>query len=211
MSSTSSEISAAEVKYWLTINEPTDYVMQGYINGEWPPFLNRLGSKRRSFLETLPGLMSAPIERCIETGPTLWSALPTTPSIIPCNTGRRSDRLAAKLRDFVWNGAFLHLIGTRRRNSRQKTGNLDFIGLNYYKRTIVHSSGWGLGAVLGRTCELPHHHDQGPLSEIGWEVYPRGLKTVLEKFSRFGLPLLVTENGIATDDESLRCEFVLNI
>ena len=39
MSTTSSEISAAEVKYWLTINEPTDYVMQGYINGEWPPFL----------------------------------------------------------------------------------------------------------------------------------------------------------------------------
>src|SRR5215510_8614654 len=30
---------SAEVKYWLTINEPTVYVAQGYITGEWPPFL----------------------------------------------------------------------------------------------------------------------------------------------------------------------------
>ena len=44
---------------------------------------------------------------------------------------------------------------------------------------------------------------------MGWEVYPRGLEAVLENFSRFGLPLLVTENGIATDDESLRRDFVL--
>src|SRR5262249_61608899 len=27
------------IKYWLTINEPTVYVMQGYIDGEWPPCL----------------------------------------------------------------------------------------------------------------------------------------------------------------------------
>src|SRR4029450_340913 len=28
-----------EVKYWLTINEPTVYVWQGYMKGEWPPCL----------------------------------------------------------------------------------------------------------------------------------------------------------------------------
>jgi beta-glucosidase/6-phospho-beta-glucosidase/beta-galactosidase len=30
----------------------------------------------------------------------------------------------------------------------------------------------------------------------------------LEKFSRLGVPLFVTENGIATDDETLRREFI---
>ena len=25
------------VKFWLTINEPTVYVLQAYINGAWPP------------------------------------------------------------------------------------------------------------------------------------------------------------------------------
>ena len=35
------------------------------------------------------------------------------------------------------------------------------------------------------------------------------MQVVLEKFSHFGLPLFVTENGIATDDESLRREFLV--
>jgi beta-glucosidase/6-phospho-beta-glucosidase/beta-galactosidase len=32
---------------------------------------------------------------------------------------------------------------------------------------------------------------------------------VLERFSHFGIPLLVTENGLATDNEALRREFML--
>ena len=31
----------------------------------------------------------------------------------------------------------------------------------------------------------------------------------LEKFSRLGVPLFVTENGIATDDETLRRDFII--
>ena len=42
-------------------------------------------------------------------------------------------------------------------------------------------------------------------ARIGWEVYPRGLHRGGRGASRaFGLPLLITENGIATDDENLR-------
>jgi beta-glucosidase len=43
---------------------------------------------------------------------------------------------------------------------------------------------------------------------MGWEIYPDGFRIVLEKFSRFGVPLFVTENGVATNDESLRCDFI---
>jgi beta-glucosidase len=131
------------------------------------------------------------------------------PFIVPCNPGRKRDRIAARLRDIAWNRAFLHLIGNGRRLSRHTAANLDFLGLNYYTRTAVRSSGWSIGALLGRTCELPHHPGQGPVSATGWEVYPAGLKAVLEKFSRLGLPLFVTENGIATDDEPLRREFLM--
>jgi beta-glucosidase len=44
---------------------------------------------------------------------------------------------------------------------------------------------------------------------MGWEMFPAGLVQVLEDFSRYGLPLVVTENGIATDDERLRRDFLL--
>lgn len=200
---------SCEVKYWLTINEPTDYVMQGYINGEWPPFFKSAWIKAAVVFRNLARAHVAAYGGLHRNRPDVMVGFAhNAPLIVACNNERRSDRLVAGLRDFVWNRTFLRLIAPRPRRLRQTVRNLDFIGLNYYKRTVVHSTGWGLGAVLGRTCELSHHHDQGPLSEIGWEVYPRGLKTVLEDFSRLGLPLLVTENGIATDDESLRGEFV---
>ena len=38
----------AEVTYWLTINEPTVYLMQGFVNGLWPPFVR--SSWRRAIL-----------------------------------------------------------------------------------------------------------------------------------------------------------------
>jgi beta-glucosidase len=199
-----------EVKYWLTINEPTVYVLQGYINGEWPPFLKSSWIKAAIAFRNLSRAHVAAYRALHRNHPGIMVGFAHNASlIVPCNPGRRADRMAAMLRDFILNRAFFHLIGTRARNLRQIARTLDFIGLNYYTRTIVRSSGCGIGALLGRTCRLPHHRDQGPTSIMGWEVYPPGLKAVLENFSQFGLPLLVTENGIATEDESLRREFII--
>jgi beta-glucosidase len=200
----------AEVKYWLTVNEPTVYVAQGYISGEWPPFVKSDWIKAAIAFRNLARAHVCAYRLLHKNRPDVMVSFAHNVSLtMPCNPRRKTDRIAARMRDSILNGAFFHLIGTRRRHLRQATGTLDFMGLNYYKRTIVHSHGWGLEAILGRTCQPTHHRDQGPVSAMGWEVYPRGLKTVLEKFSRFGLPLLVTENGIATDDEFLRRDFLL--
>jgi beta-glucosidase len=200
----------AEVKYWLTINEPTVYVAQGYITGEWPPFLKSACIKAVTAFRNLARAHVAAYRALHQNRSDIKVGFAHNASLsMPCNPGRRADRMAASLRDWILNRAFFYLIGNHRRRSRQRAGTLDFVGLNYYKRTSVYSCGRGLEAVLGRTCQVPHHHNQGPVSAMGWEVYPLGLKAVLENFSRFGLPLLVTENGIATHDESLRRDFLL--
>lgn len=118
------------------------------------------------------------------------------------------DRLAAGIRNALLNHAFFHLIGARTSPGRRRQ-NLDFVGLNYYTRNVVRSSGWGVGALVGRACRAPHHGDDGAISTTGWEVYPAGLRATLEHFSRYGLPMIVTENGIATDDDNLRRTYVL--
>ena len=46
------------------------------------------------------------------------------------------------------------------------------------------------------------------MSDIGWEVYPPGLGHVLDRYARLGVPLIVSENGIATIDEELRSRFL---
>lgn len=198
----------AAVTYWLTVNEPTVYVMQGYIAGEWPPC--RRGawwSAVRVFRNLARGHVAAyRVLHRRRPGAKVGFAH-SAPVIRPCDPARPRDRLAAAVRDALINRAFFHLIGARRRPFR-RTAHLDFLGLNYYTRDVVRSSGWGLGALIGRACRVRHHGDDGPTSATGWEVYPAGLRAVLERFSRVGLPLFITENGIATDDDGLRRDFL---
>ncbi len=73
---------------------------------------------------------------------------------------------------------------------------LDWIGLNYYTRKIIAPD----------TSPWPSHTDvEGPLPKtaMGWEVYPDGLHHFLTWVSREytgDLPLIVTENGMASYD-----------
>ncbi len=73
---------------------------------------------------------------------------------------------------------------------------LDWVGLNYYTRKVIapDNSPW------------PSHTEvDGPLpkTQMGWEVYPDGLRHFLNmvhnEYTK-GLPLLVTENGMANED-----------
>ena len=66
----------------------------------------------------------------------------------------------------------------------------------------------GRALVVGTECLDRHHANRGPVSDIGWEMYPPGLTSVLERFSRLVVPLMVTENGVATTDEALRTTFL---
>jgi beta-glucosidase len=194
------------VKYWLTINEPTVYVIQGFVTGEWPPF------KKGAWMSA--GRVMGHLARAhVHAYRTLHDARPdvlvgfahSAPVIEPCNAGRRRDRVVAAARDFILNELFFRRIGSR--GAGQMNPALDFVGINYYTRNIVRF-GSGLGALVGRVCSSDHH-DRGPLSTMGWEVYPGGMLATLKRFSRYGLPLLVTENGIATGDETLRRRFLL--
>jgi beta-glucosidase len=200
----------AEVKYWLTLNEPTVYVMQGYINGEWPPCLEGAWMKAIVVFRNLAKAHVAAyrtlhkIRRDIMVG-----FAHSAPLVVPCNPQRIRDRVAASVRDLILNRTFFYLLGARAGNRRETSRRLDFIGINYYTRMIVHGVGLGVGTLFGRVCRLAHHHDRGPISDMGWEVYPRGLCLILAKFSHLGVPLLVTENGIATNDETLRRDFLM--
>jgi beta-glucosidase len=200
----------ADVRYWLTINEPTVQVVQGYLNGAWPPGLTSAWRQAVLALWNLARAHAAAYQVLHhQRADALVSFAHNAPYIVPCRPERLRDRLAAVLRDWLLNRSFFVLVGALPGAPKRASKHLDFIGLNYYSRTIVHSTGIGIGSFLGRVCRLPHHPDRGPISTTGWEVYPAGLQTTLRTFSTFGLPILITENGVATDDETLRREFIL--
>ncbi|MGB8623251.1 MAG: family 1 glycosylhydrolase, partial [Paracoccaceae bacterium] len=73
---------------------------------------------------------------------------------------------------------------------------LDWLGLNYYTRKLI---------APDDTPWPGHHEVPGPLPKtaMGWEIYPEGLHHFLTWVDREytkGLPLFVTENGMANDE-----------
>jgi len=70
---------------------------------------------------------------------------------------------------------------------------LDFLGVNYYTRTVCRAD-----AAAG-FIQLP---PAPPLTEMGWEIYPQGLTDMLVALhEQFDLPpVYVAENGTATAD-----------
>lgn len=71
---------------------------------------------------------------------------------------------------------------------------LDFLGVNYYTRQVVADDP---DAFLPRTLR-----PAGPVTEMGWEIYPEGLYEILTTIAREypKIPLMVTENGAAYPD-----------
>jgi beta-glucosidase len=99
-------------------------------------------------------------------------------------------------------------------------GSADWLGVNYYTPARVDllpvaeaagtsTGSTGRGADAGGDAgveEFPgvapfRFTPRPPLTDIGWEVEPRGLEELLvETHRRTGLPLIVTENGAAFPD-----------
>ncbi len=75
--------------------------------------------------------------------------------------------------------------------------NDDFLGVQNYSRKIVDANGARLPA------------QDAPLTQMGYEEYPYSIGHVLRKVAAlFPGELIVTENGIATGDDAVRCRFI---
>ncbi len=73
----------------------------------------------------------------------------------------------------------------------------DFIGVQNYTRQVFGKDG---------VCPVPQNAKR---TQMDYEYYPDGLEHVIRKvYSELPLPVLVTENGIATADDEERCAFI---
>ncbi|MEU0371575.1 GH1 family beta-glucosidase [Streptomyces sp. NPDC006283] len=91
---------------------------------------------------------------------------------------------------------------------------LDWLGLNYYAPAVVSASDGSPahgndGHASAEYSPWPaadsvsFHQPPGERTEMGWSVDPSGLYDLLMQYTREapGLPLMITENGAAYDDE----------
>src|SRR5262249_3866205 len=119
-----------------------------------------------------------------------------------------NDAFASALADGTMYGPLDAILAARTGFSvREAHGTHDFFGVNYYSRDVVRFS-----LAPGREVFVKRDVPSGSeTSDLGWEVYPEGLRRVLRTWAaRVRVPIYITENGIADAADDKRPRFVVD-
>lgn len=87
-------------------------------------------------------------------------------------------------------------------------GRADYLGINYYgvSRIAAGALRFAPMGVQPAQFNLP---DGRPRNDLGWSIAPEGFGTVLDEAAAYGLPIVVTENGIADAADVNRSRYLL--
>ena len=211
------------VTYWMTINEPEVYVFKSYWLGDWPPGEKSYDKSYSVISHLLKGhvLAYAAIYASYKNlgrKPPMVGMAKHMSIFTPCNPKSWKDRMATWLRDMAFNHLFIKALIRGRifypglfRIKLPHMNTLDFIGLNYYSRDFIsHKQGFHIPNIFGDACHEYHHTDRTHFNSLEWEIYPDGLYWLLKDLWKYRLPILVSENGICTDDDAQRIRFIQN-
>jgi beta-glucosidase len=204
---------AGHVDAWMTLNEPWCSAFLGYGNGHHAPGLanGRYATQAMHHLLLAHGHATAVLR---ENDPASKKGLVANVGKGSANSSSAADARAAHLFEVqhnawildpllkgdypadlweLWPGAEPLILEN---DLKTIAAPLDFLGINYYFRTNVQSDG-------------AHGFSEVPLAgvertQMGWEVYPDGLRDLLIGFNRTYAnlpPVYITENGMASDDK----------
>lgn len=224
-----------KVTFWCILNEPASYVFQGYINAEFPPGasndFHKAGTVLRNMLlahelvyksikqlprgnesqigfvhqylpfesysgwrplEVFPALFlnyifNDVVIKFLKTGEFLF-ALPC--SIIPAMANVFIDDEVKKI--------FPEF-------NIQSKPSFDFFGLNFYSRVVVKQQHWN---PFTKDVVVPSCMDGEVMTDMPYAMYSEGLYKAIVDVSEFGVPIYITENGIADEKDDRREQFL---
>ncbi len=219
-----------DVDLWIPFNEPMVVALTAYLD-LWPPgFGNDLDQAVAFTMGEIfahAGAYDAIHARDLADadGDGLASKVGVAAHIVvfqPSRPDNALDVAATKRLDHVFNRLFLDatILGYLDVNLDEDTdddgttpaegyhpelaGRMDFLGLNYYR--IQKVAGGLPEPLLGAPSDVATL----PRNELGWSIYPRGIYESLKLLAEYGMPILITENGIADGDESQRPSFLVD-
>jgi beta-glucosidase len=189
-------------------NESMVYVFGGYLIGELPPFVRDRGKAYamtravlRLHADAYRILKEIDAENRITTIEVYLDYRPEDPE------DAENERTVVGF-DRWYHGSVLdglatgkiELPGEEPEEVPGLRGALDAYGLNFYSSTRLGPSGVGSYSDV----------DDPPIDVMGRAVHPRGLEAGLRRVAEAlpGVPLLVTENGCPTTDETFRIRYV---
>ena len=207
---------APHVRLYVPFNEPLVFLLGGFLDGQIPPGL----ADPRAAARALDHLLAAHVETAAvlrEEAP--GAAIGIAHNMMdfgPDRAGHPLDILLARHARRLYNGLFLEAFSTGRWDLRIPPftrlkgrrdgliGSLDLVGVNYYSRLHVR-----FPAATRILADFAYRDRLGRgFTDNGWEIAPESFAALLGDAGRLGLPVLVTENGVADGRDALRPEFL---
>ncbi len=223
------------VDWWITLNEPINLVLGGYLQGTFPPgvvldFDRAFAVARaeaRAHARCYDALHAADtVDADGDGNAALVSIAAHMRTFHPYYPDDPNDQAATAHVRYIANDWFLNAVARgdwddafddfdgQYTGPNDKVGDptlkgrLDYIGVNYYSDTIISAShGFVLPVINASILEaaLPTTR---PKTDFNWDIYPAGFGTVLDEAAGYHLPLVVTENGVADRNDVLRGRFI---
>lgn len=177
------------IECYVTINEPLVFVIMGYLIAMWPPGSTGFGRALR-LINRLADAHRASYHVIKQRRPD--SLVGLAHHLIAFHPWQKTpwDEATTRFVRYMMNKRFIRKIGKEQ----------DFLGVNYYTRQYAHITR-GLHPIQSRPAT--------PRTDMDWEIYPQGLLEVLKDLDSYRKPILITENGIATNDDRLRESFLV--
>jgi beta-glucosidase len=217
-----------------TLNEPWCSAFLGHDLGVFAPG----GRSRAEALSVAHHLMLAHglgVQAWRAVQPATLMGIVLNPELCDPATASAADVAAARMAELERNDCFLNPLFGRdwpqelidqigERQSDRRPGDLaicaqplDFMGLNYYTRSIARAPIEADELRRGYAF-VPPEANAKHLTDIGWEIYPQGLARVVNNLTgQWPLPpVWITENGAADNtgvshgrcDDDMRCDYL---
>ena len=204
------------VRMYTIFNEPLVFVLAGYLDGQIPPGIADPTAAAKALDHIFAAHAAAAAALRAVNPRAAIGVAHNMMSFAPDRWWSPLDRLVARLGDSFYNASVFEAFTTgewslwlppsiRLRGRRSDlAGSLDFAGVNFYSRLHIRCP--GTERLIG-DYRYDDRTGRG-LTDNGWEVVPEALPRLLELAATTGLPIVVTENGLADADDRLRAQFL---
>ncbi len=220
------------VDWWATINEPLVNAVLGYVQGGSPPgvvldvnrALDVVKAEAIAHARAFDAIHQADTIDADGDGHAAWvSVAKHQRTFHPLDPTDADDAAATTHLAYIWNQWFLNAIvrgdwddnldgnlttaGDRTADPSLK-GRVDYIGVNYYSDTLVSAHRGLVLPVINLAIIQDHLPTDRPKTDVAWDIYPEGFGAVLDEAASYGMPIVVTENGLADGADANRARFV---
>ncbi len=221
-----------KIDHYITINEPLNLALGGYVQGSFPP--GQLLAMDRTFAvvkaEAKAHALAFDAIHAADTidadgdGKSALVSMAFHQRAFHAYDATNPDDVDATARvKYFWNAWLMNAVvkgdwdddyDQKYDGPNDKLGDptlknhVDYLGVNYYSDTLIARSHGVVIPKINASVIQDHIQNSRPKNELWWDVYPQGMRQVLDEAKAYGLPIVITENGIADSTDVNRARYL---